>query len=304
MSTGLGFDALFDPAFLDAVTRWRHAGRRVAPRGGHGPRLSPELGGSVEFKDYRPYSAGDDLRAIDWNLYRRLNKVFVRLFEKEENMPVYLLPDLSRSLFVAEAEEPPALVAGLRTTLALGAMGLEHNDPVGLLPFGETLEVVFRGKSGSGQIVSLAQHLARLAEGEGRKGTNLVETLRQVNRLTLRRGVVVVVSDFFDPAGVAALGAALRSLRHRVLAVQLVRRTDEEPTFEGDVRLVDAESGDALDLVVTAEVKARYLAAYQEFNDTLAAAVKTCGGQLLRVRVDRPLLAQLSAFMETGGWHS
>lgn len=299
MSRPLTFEDLFDPGFLTAVSRWSLAGKRVSSGGRHGSRLSPDRGAGIEFKDYRPYSPGDDLRAIDWNLYRRLGKVFVRLFEEEQNLPLYLLPDVSGSMFFA-GDGPPAIVAALRSALALAAIGLEHHDTAGLFPFGEELNVIFRQKSGHTQVMSVARHLARLAETRPTHRTDLIAALHRFAHLGLRRGLLVVISDFFDPGGIAAIRSAFQPIRHRVLLVQLVRPSDAKPTLTGDVRLTDCETSAATDLTITPRVLERYLAAYGEFDTGLAQLARRHGGQVLKIATDQPLVPQLSGLLRQG----
>lgn len=292
MTPPVTFDELFDPVFLTALSRWSLRAKRVAGGGRHGERISRDLGSGIEFKDYRPYAAGDDLRAIDWNLYRRLGKVFVRLFEEEQDLPVYLLPDVSGSLFLRDSG-PPSIIAAMRCTLAIATVALNHHDRAGLFAFADNLEVVSRPKSGHSQIMPFARQLARLAERGPKNATRLVASLRRLAGLNLRRGLLVVVSDFFDPDGAAAVREALRPIRHRLLLVQLVRRSDADPKIDGDVRLTDCETGEAADLTITPRVFSRYKAAYQEFNDTLAAAAQNRRAILLKVDVEADPIEQL-----------
>jgi uncharacterized protein (DUF58 family) len=301
MTVPVTFDELFDPDFLTALSRWSLNARRVSAGGRHGERLSRDLGSGIEFKDYRPYSAGDDLRAIDWNLYRRLGKVFVRLFEVEEDLPIYLMPDVSSSMFHRDSG-PPSVVTALRSTLALAAVGLNHHDAAGLFPFSDRLEVRFKPRSGHAQIMMFARSLAQLAEASGRSQTRLVTSLERLASLNLRRGLLVIVSDFFDPGGTEALREALRPIRHRLLFVQLVRRSDAEPTLQGDVRLTDCESGEAADLTITPKVLARYRAAYAKFNEELAEIARRRHAHLLKIDVEGDLIEQLSQLFNQGGY--
>ncbi len=301
MTSAVTFDELFDPTFLTALSRWSLHAKRVAGGGRHGERLSRDLGSGIEFKDYRPYSAGDDLRAIDWNLYRRLGKVFVRLFEVEEDLPIYLLPDVSGSTFHSDSG-PPSVVVALRSALALATVGLNHHDSAGLFAFSDRLQVIFKPKSGQAQIMTFARHLARLAEPGPNPGTRLGSTLERLASLNLRRGLLVIISDFFDPGGIEALREALRPIRHRLLFVQLVRRSDADPTIQGDVRLTDCESGEAADLTITPHILARYRAAYAKFNEDLAAVARHRRAHLLKIDVEGDLIAQLSQIFVDGGY--
>jgi uncharacterized protein (DUF58 family) len=297
MSRPPTFAELFDPGFLATVSRWSLAGRRVSRGGRHGGRLSPDRGAGIEFKDYRPYSPGDDLRAIDWNLYRRLGKVFIRLFEEEQNLPLYLMPDVSGSMFFAGNGVPP-ITPALRTTLALATIGLEHHDTAGLFPFGEQLDVLFRGKSGHTQVMSVARHLARLAETRAAQRTDLTTSVHRFAHLGLRRGLLVVISDFFDPGGIEAIRRAFQPLRHRTLLVRIVRPSDANPELAGDVRVTDCETQDATNLSITPWALERYRELYRQFGEDLVQVARRSGGQLLEVSTEQPLIPQLAGWVQ------
>ncbi len=285
---------LFDPEFLASLATLRIVARRVAPRGRHADQRSRDLGGGVEFKDYRSYAAGDDLRSVDWNIYRRLGRVFLRLFEEQEDLPLYLLPDISESAWV---ESPPRARAGLRTSLALAAISLNQHDRVGLFPFSDDLQVAVRPRAGKRRVLQFADELAKLAPG-GR--TDFQRSLRTFQHLRLRPGLVAIVSDFFDPAGVAAVVDALKHLRHKVVLVQLVKRSDAEPDLSGDVRLLDCETGEGEDVSITPAVRAGYLRAYDDFQTKLARFAQTRAAGLLRLDVDQPVVPQLATLFEGG----
>ena len=285
---------LFDPAFLASLAPLRITGARVAPRGRHAEHRSKDLGGGLEFRDYRPYAAGDDLRSIDWNIYRRLGRVFLRLFEENEDLPLYLLPDISESAWL---EEPPRARAGLRCALALAAISLNQHDRVGVYPFSDDLDVLVRPRAGKRRVFQLADELARLAPG-GR--TDFQTSLRTFAHLRQREGLVAVISDFFDPAGIEAVTEALGHLRHKLLLVQLGRASDAHPTFEGDVRLLDCETGEGEDVSVTPGVLAAYRKAYGSFQDRLAAFARARGAGLLHLDVEQPVVPQLASLFEGG----
>jgi len=296
----LSFNQLFDADFLSALSRLSLDARRVAGGGRHGERLSKDRGSGAEFKDYRPYSPGDDLRAMDWNIYRRLGKLSVRVFEEQQDLPLYLMPDVSGSLFL---ESPPRIVAGLRAALALAAIGLEGHDSAGLFPFDEQLRVLVKSTSGRASVMTFARHLAKLVEAEPLRRTDLAGAVLKLSHLKLRPGLLVIVSDFFDPQGLAALGQALRSVRHRLLLIQLVKAADAEPTLQGDVRLEDCETGEVTDLSLTPDVLDRYRAAYRAFDAELVALAHRRGGRLLRLDVEQDLIAQLATLFASGSLH-
>jgi len=294
-------DELFDAAFLEAAQRLRLVARRVAPRGRFADQKSRDRGAGLEFQDYRPYVSGDDLRAIDWTVYRRLGRVFLRLFEEHEDLPLYLMPDVSGSAWV---EDPPRAIAGLRACLALAAVSLGQHDSVGVFPFADDLQVLQRPTSGKGRLMELASRMATgIAPPGGRSGTDLRQAMKRFRALGLREGLVVVVSDFFDPGGLEAATDALAGLRHRLLLVQLVRAADRDPIAAyggGDLRLVDAESGEAHDVSLDAAALDRYQARYDAFAEGLAALARRRGAGLLALDADAPVVPQLATLFENG----
>lgn len=299
MSSGaLPVSEIFDPAFLASLESLRFVAHRVAAGGRYAEQRSKDLGSGLEFRDYRPYSPGDDFRSIDWNIYRRLGRIFLRLFEELEDLPLYLLPDVSDSMFL---EQPPRARAGLRSALALAAISLNQHDRVGIFPFAQDLRVAVRPQAGKGRVFTFADHLARLGPaGE----TDFQRSMERFAGLGLRRGLVVVISDFFDPAGVEAVAGSLGPLRHDLLLLQLVRASDARPDLvpelQGDVRLVDCESGVGRDVSLTPTLVRAYQAAYATFEQGLTDFAQKRGAGLLQLDVEQPVVPQLAHLFETG----
>lgn len=294
----LSFDALFDPAFLTSVQQFALSIERVEKGGRLAEQASTARGQGIDFADFRPYVAGDDLRSIDWNIYQRLGRLFVRVFEERQDLPVYFLVDVSKSMFAGES---PRIAAGLRTTLALAAIVLGQHDSIGLFPFSDAMTIQTRHLSGKNNLVRTARYLA---EYEASGGTALATSIEQLASLRLRRGLVVVVSDFFDEAGLDRVLPALTLLQHRVLLVQLVRPEDADPTrhpaLNGDVALEDCETGALVDLTITPELLARYQQVYGAFNERLQASAIERGHALVRIDASRGVLEQLSAIFRSG----
>ncbi|QSX34142.1 DUF58 domain-containing protein [Shewanella avicenniae] len=290
---------LFDPSFVEQVQQFS---LRVA-QAGKGGRLAeqktPARGQGLEFADFKPYVAGDDLRAIDWNIYRRLGRVFVRVFEEQQDLPVYLLLDLSASMFL---EQPARITAAKQAALALGAIALNQHDAVTLLPFSEKLQMQHKGMSGKHQLLRLAQ---LISEGDQQSKTSLADVLQEFASFPLRQGLVVVISDFFDNQGIAPVVDALGQLRHKLLLVQLTQPWDSDPSLQtqmsGDVRLQDCETAEYADLQITPELLANYQAAYQAFNDQLTQLAGGRGAGLLRLDASSPVLPQLATLFGQGG---
>jgi uncharacterized protein (DUF58 family) len=278
---------LFTDDFLRAVAELRIVARQVPPAGRHAEQRSADRGAGMEFRDFRAYVPGDDLRRVDWNVYRRSGRVFLRLFEEPEDLPVYILLDVSDSMFF---DTPPRADAARRMAALLTVVALGQLDRVTIYPCGADLARPFVPTTGPGGLHAALAFLEQLGPAGP---TDLPRALQRFAGQRLRSGLLVVISDFFDPRGPAAITAALGRLRHRLLLVQLVRAGDARPALEGEFTLVDCESGSTVEVAATAGALARYQAAYGRFCDELLAFAARRQAAHLRLDTDRPLLQQV-----------
>ncbi len=296
MATGIAFAELFDPKFLESLQHLKIVARRV-PRGGRlAEQRSLDLGAGIEFRDFRPYASGDDFRAIDWNIYRRLGRVFLRLFEELEDLSLYLMPDVSKSM---TSDGKGRLRATLRTTMALAAVSLSQHDRVGLFPFADHLLQSRPPAAGRGRVMSMAKHLSELPSAGG---TDLVHSLGEFAKRKMRGGLLVIISDFFDPAGIDSVLKALKRQRHKILLVQIARDEDRDPRFQGDYRLVDSETGQSQDVSVDAQVLKRYQESYDRFQNKLIDFSKSHPAGFLRLNADEEVVPQLAGLFESGSY--
>ncbi len=297
MAAQLTFEELFDPEFLNALEAFNLRIKRFLREGRHGEQLTHDRGIGLEFKDFKQYVPGDDLRAVDWNIYRRLGRLFVHVFEEYQDLPLYLLVDRSKSMFL---EETPRVHAALRSALALSSIALSQHDVVGLLSFSDDLEMHARPVVGRRQLTTLARRMVELTE---QNGTQLSSAVRQLALRKLRPGLLVVLSDFFDPDGLDPVMDALKTCRHRMLLVQLVKDLDSDPNANaelvGDIRLVDCETSSAVDVTIDPAVLSRYRRIYEEFNLQLTEFASGQGIGLIRVNADNDVLDQLGTLFET-----
>lgn len=294
-----------DADFIEQVQQFS---LRVA-HAGKGGRLAeqktPARGQGLEFADFKPYVAGDDLRAIDWNIYRRLGRVFVRVFEEQQDLPVYIFLDQSASMFL---EQPARIHAAKQAALALGAIALNQNNAMTLLPFDSALNMQYKAMSGKHQVMRLA---ALLQEGDAASRTSLATVLKQFAGFPLRQGLVVLVSDFFDNDGIAPVIDALAQIRHRLMMVQVTQPWDSEPLLHpelgghsdssNDLRLQDCETSAFAEVQLTPEVIKQYQSAYQDFNQQIAALAQARGAGLLRLNASDAVLPQLATLFNHGG---
>ncbi len=294
MSNTPTFEELFDPDFLTSLTHLSITARRVAAGGRFGEKLSRDLGSGMEFRDYRPYTPGDDLRRIDWNIYRRLGRVFLRLYEEQQDLPLYVMPDLSASMY---SDGALRIKAALKAALALAAISMNQNDSAGLVPFGEELDLVTKGETGKVSIMRFARHLSLL---EPRQHTDLAKSLDKLASLNLRPGLLVIISDFFDPSGLKRFAAATGKLRHKLLLIQITQPADADPGLQGELRLRDCETGEITDIAMTPAVLKRYREAYDRFCNELTSLAKRRRAGLLRLDAGQDVVRQLATLFETG----
>ena len=291
-------EEIFDTEFLTALGGFSLWARRIISGGRHAEQLSKDKGAGLEFADYKAYVPGDDTRTIDWNIYRRLGRVVVKVFEERQELPVYLLVDRSGSMYF---EPAPKIGVALKVALALTSISLSQHDSVGLLSFSNDLEMKLRAASGHGRLMRVAQRLAELDE---QGSTELVQAIEGVESLRLRRGLLVVISDFYDPAGLEEVLGSLGQTRHRLLLVQLIGDHDLDPSgrreMRGDVRLRDCESGEAVDVSLTPAILDNYRAIVTDFNERLARFATERGAAFVRLNTDQEVLPQLAAAFEAG----
>jgi uncharacterized protein (DUF58 family) len=286
--------ALFDRQFIEAIGRLRIVARQVAGGGRHAEQRSRDLGSGMEFRDFRAYVAGDDTRRVDWNLYRRSGRLFLRLFEELEDLPVYILVDVSESMFF---EVPPRADAARQIAGLIAGVSLNQLDRTGVFPFGRELGAPLRPTSGKRALPRVLDYLERLrAMGP----TDLPRVIRRFGTMRQRSGLAVVVSDFFDPGGIGPVIEALRSLRHRLVLVQVVRGSDAAPELEGELRLVDCETEEHVDVTITPASVERYRRAYEVFNEELLGFVARRRALHVRLDADRPVLDQIGALFPDG----
>jgi hypothetical protein len=166
-----------------------------------------------------------------------------------------------------------------------------------LFPFAEQLRIALPARSGNVRKMRIAEALAAQTPGGQ---TDFVASLGKFARMGQRRGLLVVISDFFDPNGIAAVQDSLARQRHRLVMVQLVRKSDRDPSLSGDLLVKDCESGQEHDVSVTADVLAAYRRAYQQHQEGLEKLAVQRQAGLVQVDVDEPVLPQLSQLFETG----
>ena len=244
----------FSPEFLAQLERLSLLSRRTFRGSVRGERRSPRRGHSVEFADYRAYGVGDDLRYVDWNIYGRLDRLHVKLFVDEEDLCLHLLVDASASM---DFGTPCKLDYAVRVAAALGFVGLVSHERVGLGVLRERVTEGWPPARGRNQVVPLLDFLADVTPGGP---TRLTDALANYALRAREPGLAVIVSDLLDPQGIDAGVRALLERRFDVHLVHVLDPVELNPDLAGDLRLYDAETGEARDVTVDGET----LRAYRE----------------------------------------
>jgi len=243
---------LLDPEFLHKLEQLELVSRKIFVGRMKGERKSKRRGSSVEFADHRQYSIGDDLRHIDWNVYGRLDRLFLKLFLEEEDLHFYLLLDTSKSM---DFGDPTKLHYGRQVAAALAFIGLVNHDRVVLDSFGTGLQAGLSGVRGRSQMWRVVQHLEGLtADGGG----DLTAAAKSFAIKHPGKGVVVVISDFLDKRGYAEALRYLLARNMDIYVVHVLSQEEVDPDLTGDLRLLDAEDDDFAEITVSAPLLKRY----------------------------------------------
>lgn len=243
---------LLDPEFLHKLEQLELVSRKIFTGRMKGERRSRKRGSSVEFADHRNYSVGDDLRHIDWNVYGRLDKLFLKLFLEEEDLHFYTLLDTSLSM---DFGEPTKLRYGKQVAAALAFIGLVNHDRVVVDAFGSTLEPGLAGVRGRSQMWRVVKYLEEL---EASGGSDLKAACKQFAIKHPGKGIVVVVSDFLDKGGYEDALRYLLARNMDIYVIHVLGREEVEPELVGDLRLIDAEDDDFAEVTVSAPLLKRY----------------------------------------------
>jgi len=244
----------FDDQFLKKLEYLHVVSRRAFTGHNRADRLTPTRGRGLEFADHRPYAPGDDFRHIDWKAYQRLGRLLLRLYDEERDLPIYLMLDVSRSM-----AEPAKFDMARRLAAALCYIGLVHLDKLTILPFGHGLGKESSVGRGKGRIFRVFEQLERM---EPAGETDLRGSFKEFASRPRQRGLAVIISDFLDPGGFEAGLKILRTLGHDVFVVHIASARDRDPGAFGEVRFMDAETGELREVEVTPRLAAAYVKAW------------------------------------------
>ncbi|HEY3964243.1 MAG TPA: DUF58 domain-containing protein [Planctomycetaceae bacterium] len=251
---------LLEPKFLARLEQLELVSRKIFVGRMKGERLSKRKGQSVEFADYKNYVVGDDLRHLDWNLFARLDRLFIRLFLEEEDLHVYLLIDSSLSM---DFGSPTKLRFAKQFVAALGFIGLVNQDRVVVEAFNDELTQTTPALRGRKSLWRLIEFLNGVQPAGS---SDLTKAMRSFSLRASGKGVVVVIGDFMDKGGYEEALRYLVARQMDVYVVQVLSPEEIDPEVAGDLKLVDVEDQDVAEITVSRALLKRYkdnLAAYR-----------------------------------------
>ena len=274
---------VFDEAFLRQLERLLLVLRNPVRGGLKGGRRSVKRGQSVEFADYRDYTPGDDLRQLDWNVYARLERLFVKLFIEEEDITISVLVDASASM---AAGSPSKLLFAKRAAAALGYIGLASEDRVVVSSLVGRTAIRRRGIRGSGRVFRLLADLSAIEAADG--PTDLVAACRHAAAQLTGRGLVLLISDLLDPGADRVL-RELAAARSELIVLHVLSPDELDPQLEGDLRLVDVETNDGVDVTVDLPTIDRYKERLAAWQEALAEVARKRGATYVPLSTTVPL---------------
>jgi len=235
---------LLDPAFLSRLDRLDIASRKILRGGLQGERRSKRRGRSVEFAEHRPYAVGDDIRFIDWNIYARLEKLFLKLFLEEQDLSVHIAFDVSASM---QTGEPSKDRAAKKLTAALAYISLVNNNRLSVSAFCDGVVGSLANMRGRSHL----PHLADLLLTDWDVGVSDFDTAcRQMAAGRVGTGVMIVVSDFLLKEGYSRGLRRLIGDPYDLYVLQILSPQEITPDLTGDLKLLDVEDGDSAEVTI------------------------------------------------------
>ncbi len=283
---------------LAILARLKFVSRRRRRGGSWGERRSVRRGAGLEFADYRDYTPGDDPRRVDWNLYARLDRPYVRLFEEEEDLTVTVLVD--GSLSMAWGEGAGARWPAVQQVAAgLGAVALLSGDTLrgALLRDGQIAELWGPGR-GRGYWESWRRWSEALETGQA---GGLATGLRDLAARSWRAGLALVLTDGYDSDGLAAGLSALAGRGYEPVLLHLLTQEELEPSLRGELRLVDVESGQRREVTIDGAALDAYQRRLNGWQSELRALAGRYGGRYALLPAHWPLRQLLLEVLRHAG---
>ncbi len=274
--------AILDRAVRRVLDRMRLRVRPNATAARAGGHRSPAKASGVEFADHRPYVSGDDTRHIDWKAFAKHGQLVLRQFEEERDAFVHVLLDVTGSM---SRGAPPKIDVAKKLAAGFIYVGMREFDRARVIPFADDIDDVPLAVRNQGELAELE----RLLEKTSAAGpTAFGEAVRGLASRGVPRGLVVVVTDLMSPEGWDDGFRRLGTMGHELRLVRVTCKEDEEPTFNGELELCDAESDERVRLRVDKPLLERYRREVRTHVDACRDACRRAGGRYVEVSVEMP----------------
>lgn len=286
---------MFDAEFLRKLEYLDVVARKILQGRIRAERMSSKRGTSVEFEDYRNYTPGDDLRYLDWNVFGRLEELFLKLYREEENLHMTVMLDCSRSMLFGQ---PDKFLYARQIAAAIAYIGMSNLDDANVQPFNRELGAAAQRLRGKGKVKVLFPFLTELANGGE---TDMRRAFKRYVAVERRRGVVVVISDLYDREGVVPALRYLKSRRHELFVIHVMDKDEVDPPLRGDLRLVDSETGLHKDITVTDTLRQRYKQAFEGHAHAVETYCRGAEVGYVRAHTHVPFDALVLKILKRGG---
>ena len=276
-------EPLLDRHFLERLERltihWQRSFAGLV--GGH--NSSRFAGGGQEFLDHRNFHHGDDLRAVNWRAYLRLEKLFLKMFQIEPRVPVHMLLDTSASMASGDGSK---FDTARKIAASLCYIGLVRLDMIALQPFSTDLGEGIIAGGGRHRFRPILEYLQRV---EVKNVTSFDLVVREFIHSTPQRGLVIVLSDFLDDGDCMRPLQYLADYGHELLLIQIYSEEDRTPPWNGELELVDAETHEEIRLQFDEQARQQYTHAFDEYAAALQQLAVRNGGRYAAVSTATPL---------------
>ena len=290
----VSFD-LFDEDFLRKLQSLSLMSRRSTSGTRRGERRSKKRGGGVEFADHRNYVPGDDIRFLDVGIYQRFGKLLLRLFEEEEDLSLFFLIDDSASMGMNDSAK---LNQAVKVTAALSYIGLANLDRVSVCALTDQVTSRMPPTRGKQRVFRI---LHFLSEMRAAGATDLGAAARTFVAQNKRRGLVILLSDLYDPHGFEAGINVLRFNKYEPVVLHLMDRRDAVPSLQGDLEISDVESGVSREVTMTRSLHERMARAMADRNAAVARFCASRAVPYFEVDVEIPFDEVVLAVLRRGG---
>ena len=293
-ASGSSDQTLLSPEMMAKLERMELVSRKIFRGRMKGERRSKRKGQSVEFADFRNYVAGDDLRFIDWNLFARLDRLYLKIFLEEEDLHVYTLVDDSLSM---DFGTPSKFLTAKRIAAALGYIGLCRGDRVSVSTFSKaSAPLVVRGRSSSHRLIGQLQS----AQCQN-PAPSMEESVRHFCLRNTGKGIVILITDLMNKTGYETALKMLVAREMDIYLIHLLSPEELEPNLTGDLKLMDAEDFDMREVSISASLLQRYRLTLNAFIDSARSFCNRRSIGYVSVRSDQAIDPLINDYLRSRG---